>query len=107
MPYKDPQQAREYGRKFLREWRSANPERARANDKRYADSHKAERNAAQAARYYRRQYGMTREEVDALIVAQGFKCAICGEENPDWNTDHDHATGVVRGMLCRLCRSEE
>ena len=35
----------------------------------------------------------------------GGHCAICGEfvQQQDFHLDHDHATGVVRGVLCGPC----
>lgn len=57
-------------------------------------------------RYYLRRYGLTKEEADE-IKAQG--CAICGRtEAPGrWGNgmhiDHDHTTGIVRGVLCHGC----
>jgi hypothetical protein len=29
-------------------------------------------------------------------------CAVCGRPDPE-HVDHDHATGVVRGVLCFNC----
>ncbi len=55
----------------------------------------------------KRNYGITREERDALFAAQGFKCAVCRTDDPgakrDWNVDHCHSTGRVRGVLCHNC----
>jgi hypothetical protein len=49
-----------------------------------------------------RRYGIGADEVDTLVAAQGGMCAICGKRNPE-HVDHDHATGVVRGILCFNC----
>lgn len=52
-----------------------------------------------------RQYGLTIERYDGMLVAQGGVCAICG--NPPKKrrlcVDHDHKTGKVRGLLCFRC----
>lgn len=49
------------------------------------------------------QYGISREEFDLRLAAQGGKCIICqsGLEAP--RIDHDHETGEVRGLLCNHC----
>ena len=56
------------------------------------------------------QYGITREEWLGIYEAQDGKCAIevCRKPltprpSPNTHTDHDHATGKVRGILCRQC----
>lgn len=57
---------------------------------------------------YLRQYGITVEDYDRMLAAQGGGCAICGGTDPQRNrkwfcVDHDHETGVVRGLLCMNC----
>lgn len=57
------------------------------------------------------RYGLTVEEHDAMLAAQGGVCAICGNPpNPDGvgpasrlHVDHDHETGEVRSLLCNEC----
>lgn len=54
----------------------------------------------------RRRYGLSLAEYDILFESQDRKCAICrgGDfRDADWHVDHDHATGRVRGILCRHC----
>lgn len=48
-------------------------------------------------------YNLTPEQYQALCIAQENKCAICGTKEP-LVVDHDHATGVVRGLLCSACK---
>ena len=54
----------------------------------------------------RRAYSISAADKQALLVAQGGGCGICGTDYPGkigWHTDHDHHTGEVRGILCLLC----
>jgi hypothetical protein len=62
------------------------------------------------APHYNRQYnyGISPEQYEAMMAAQDGRCAICGTS--EWmgkdsrpHTDHDHATGVFRGILCGNC----
>lgn len=57
----------------------------------------------------RRRYGITEHQVVELFRHQRGVCAICGEP-PDTtrkrgglHIDHDHTTGVVRGLVCESC----
>jgi len=60
-------------------------------------------------RWLRVNYGMALEDFEALLIAQGFRCAICGMAfSPDDRgltpcVDHFHAEGRVRGLLCHAC----
>jgi hypothetical protein len=39
-----------------------------------------------------------------VLVEQGRVCAVCGVKPPT-QVDHDHETGVVRGILCLYCNT--
>ena len=61
-----------------------------------------------------RRYGITLEQRDALLAAQGGTCALCpaeigfsgrGFDRSTAHIDHDHATGKVRGILCASCNT--
>lgn len=52
--------------------------------------------------HLKRRYGLSAQEVDVLVAAQGGLCAIC-REAPAEHVDHDHDTGRVRGVLCFNC----
>jgi hypothetical protein len=49
-----------------------------------------------------KKYGLTPEQFHQLETLSDGKCAICNEV-AKLNVDHDHATGEVRGLLCRSC----
>lgn len=58
--------------------------------------------------YLRTQFGITHEDYELRLVAQGGVCAICGTDDPGrkspyFHVDHCHATNVVRGLLCNGC----
>jgi hypothetical protein len=60
---------------------------------------KLRNNAGYSAYHRRHRYGVTKEDIEALLTAQGDKCPIC-QTRP---LDHDHMTGEVRGILCSGC----
>lgn len=68
-------------------WRKNNPERYAARQRKY---------------HLRRKYAMTDADFQALVVAQGGKCACCGTI-AGLVIDHDHASGSVRSLLCQPC----
>lgn len=57
------------------------------------------------------KYGITKEQYKEMYLDQDGKCAICKRHETDQykgtiltlTVDHDHDTGKVRGLLCRLC----
>ena len=98
-----------------------NKERRAEYNKRYRQNHPEkvrETNRRNNARYregdIRRRYhlkstyGISIEHYEQLLEKQGGVCAVCGTSN--WggaygkpHIDHDHKTGVVRGILCVRC----
>lgn len=56
--------------------------------------------------WLRSKYGITADQRDEMLVAQGGCCAICNTSEPsgyNWHVDHNHETGEVRGLLCSKC----
>lgn len=50
------------------------------------------------------RYGLTPDQVDAMIQEQDGNCAICVDPLPErFHIDHNHKTGKVRGLLCSSC----
>lgn len=58
----------------------------------------------------KRNYGLTPETYQALLDIQEGLCKIC-RCTPEASTkgvlyvDHDHITGLIRGLLCNRCNS--
>jgi hypothetical protein len=53
-----------------------------------------------------RYNGMTVDNYQTLLASQDGLCAVCHRppaENTFLHVDHDHATGVIRGLLHRNC----
>ena len=52
-----------------------------------------------------RRYGITETEYTVLFESQDGVCAICGKAQfyRPLAVDHDHKTGVIRGLLCDRC----
>ena len=50
-------------------------------------------------------YGLWPDRFDSLYRTQEGKCAICHihVSEDSINVDHDHLTGLVRGLLCWSC----
>lgn len=55
-----------------------------------------------------RTYDLTAAQYEALLVAQGGKCAICRArpKSKRLAVDHDHGTSLVRGLLCSRCNHD-
>lgn len=115
-------------------WRDANAEQVQAHKRAYYEANKEsiqERQRAYAASekgqevrrraqenwkarnpraWYasvlRRNYGMTLDEFDAMVLAQEGRCDICNEpmiKSHEPCVDHCHTAGTVRGLLCAQC----
>ena len=62
-------------------------------------------------RVIRKKYGLTPEGFDELLAWQDGRCAICrevvalGDARRQPHVDHDHESGVVRGILCFVCNT--
>lgn len=58
-------------------------------------------------RHTRTHWDITRVEYDEILSAQGGGCAVCGvqrsQDGRRLAVDHDHATGLIRGVLCVVC----
>lgn len=125
MPRKNLEERRAYGR----DYRKKNHAKKLAIDAAYREGHRLElraytkgwrernpeRKKLSARRNELRQKGLTGGpwgdpilQWEAIFDGQRRLCAVCGEPDPKskggvWHTDHDHATGVFRGIVCFPC----
>ncbi len=64
---------------------------------------------ARYANHIKRNYGITLEEYNDMFIEQGGRCAICGRHQAEFTrrllVDHNHETGVLRGLLCYNCNT--
>lgn len=57
---------------------------------------------------YEPGHGLTLDEAREFVRSRGSRCEICGHSDAPAPrqrlvVDHDHATGKIRGALCRKC----
>ena len=83
-----------------KKWQEENPQRHKRRQREYAEAGK--KKLSDRKSHLKRKYGLTLEEFDEILESQGGRCAICGRPDAD-NVDHDHVTGLVRGILCWDC----
>lgn len=57
--------------------------------------------------YLRRTYNISEEDYDKMLVFQEGGCAVCSRPGASrrLHVDHDHGTGLVRGLLCFQCNA--
>ncbi len=72
---------------YMTKWRQKNPDKQHATD-------------------IKRNYGLSIEDYNALLVKQEMKCALCDKQHDPSKkrgrlyVDHCHTTGKVRALLC-------
>jgi hypothetical protein len=101
----DPE-AREKALEAERAWRARNPDKVQRKNAANYTRFKTSRRRCQL----RRNYGLSLEDYEAMLVAQGGVCAICGDSSPGpvqkhFAVDHDHDSGKIRGLLCFPCNT--
>ena len=97
----------EYLTRKMRDRYWKNPDASISRVKEWALSNKDKLRAT----YKLRTYGLTEQDWDYLWNKQNGQCSICLTElqgsyagdTPGTAIDHDHKTGLVRGLLCTRC----
>lgn len=106
MPYKDPEQAKVYRKKYY----AAHKEEAKL----YAQNDRATNPDKYRAWELMKKYGLTLEQLSDMKVAQQFRCAWCGIHEDELGSgdkgllvDHCHSTGTIRRLMCPNCNRSE
>jgi hypothetical protein len=88
--------------KLTRAWGARNPDRVRETSTRAARKRWRQNRGLPA-------WGLTVSEYEELLAGQGGVCRICGKPPSvgryRFHLDHDHESGVVRGLVCNRCNS--
>jgi hypothetical protein len=89
-----------------RRWVTANPEKRQAHNRKWANDNQEKYRRLRRGAQLKYHYGITLSDYEAMLSAQGGACAICGGiagPGKALYVDHCHASGKVRGLLCDLC----
>jgi uncharacterized protein (DUF924 family) len=109
-----PEEKKAARRASNRKWYLANAEVRREVQRRYRETHPdANRNwrethpNATVNSDRKRRFGMTPDEYAQRLAAQNGVCAVCegNRSTKALGVDHDHKTGLARGLLCSNCNS--
>ena len=106
MPHSDPEKAKIYRRQYNLA--------ARDKYRKYRQDHKAEYSIHYRAAAWKRRgiinldgTPFTVPDFNFWMEVQNDRCAICRIERNKLKTnfaaDHNHQTGIIRGLLCALC----
>jgi hypothetical protein len=90
----------------VRQWALANPHKVAQRVA--AAKGSLEKKLSDRKSHLKRKYGMTLDDYERMFEEQGGVCAICSKPRPEERTlhvDHDHVTGVIRGLLCFRCNN--
>lgn len=95
-----PVQKREYDRQYRTRNKDTLRERQRTQYARLTPAEKL----ARSLRIQCSTYGITVADFHAMVARQNGCCAVCGTKPKiRLDIDHNHASGAVRGLLCRRC----
>ena len=88
-----------YDRRVL-EYKRKHPEKHRAAQKKYKLSIQVVRRIEN--KRLLKKYGISLEQFWKMLCEQQGRCAVCLSPS-NLQVDHDHNSGVVRGLLCLNC----
>ena len=90
----------------VKAWQQANSDRLNAYRRKRRQDPAVKRRDRSG--HLQRKFGITVEQYESRLEAQGGGCAICGRGEPEGaslHVDHDHESGRVRALLCVRCNN--
>ena len=96
--------ARQY-RETHKEQISERARRKWRTDLDHREKHRVRNRLAQRRMVFKKVYGISLADYEAMFERQGGACAICKRTGLTLCVDHCHLTGEVRGLLCIRCNS--
>lgn len=88
-------------------YRKRNREKAKEEHAKYHRENKETLRKRYREWSYAAEYGITLEDYILMFEEQNGSCAICKQRKYSkhglLSVDHDHETGIVRGLLCHRC----
>jgi hypothetical protein len=94
---------------WQKDYRANNAGIVRAYNKAYWRDNKDKLRVRERQGRLKKEYGLSIQDYEKLLGSQGGVCKICLRYNSRKGlngtliVDHDHDTGVVRGLLCHGC----
>jgi hypothetical protein len=107
---KNKEELKRKGKEYIQKQLSINPDFYREKYKKYEDTHKKwrEENRHIISEKQWKSRGiidMTYEKFLSELEQQEHKCLICEKQMNNPQVDHDHVTGLFRGILCVPCNN--
>lgn len=80
--------------------------RVETETRRYV-SESPERKQSRRNKFLIKKYGITIDQYNQMFISQNGRCSGCDRHQNELSkslaVDHDHKTGIVRGLLCANC----
>lgn len=100
-------QTKEERDKYQKNYREKNKVKLSLKNKRYCEANVEKLRKHRKVYKLKSKYDITVEQYNLILDKQNGCCNICKRHHSEFKqalaVDHDHTTGIVRGLLCRNC----
>jgi hypothetical protein len=103
----------EYGKEYNKKYYQENKEEIKKNSieneigKKYYALNKVKMNKQGRVNRLKKYFGITVEQYNFILDKQNGCCNMCKKHHSEFKralaVDHDHSTGLIRGLLCHSC----